>query len=484
MTFRESRLDQRSFRGRTAEAGPSRRRATRSVRAQFAIAAAVLDLAVVMTSAVAIGLLHHAFIRRPGGLADSTLELSFALASIFAILNVLRNEYAMVNYLDVAGHIGRVALSWNMTFIMALVFMFAVRQTALLSRLPTILFYGVGLVAVTGSRLVLVHKLRLLVSEGRVSLVRIFIVGEESELRRFIERYEPWGAGVDIAASAVLRGRDTLHEDLSLAAAVARIVEPDEIFLLSSWTRPDVIDASVAAFMKVPAALHLGPHDDLDRFNKMRIARTGPITSFNIVRHPLSPIERSAKRLCDVVFASLLLVAFAPLFLLVAIAIKLDSKGPVLFVQRRGGFNQQSFRLYKFRSMLVAEDGVAVSQAVPGDARVTRVGGFIRRTSIDELPQLWNVVRGEMSLVGPRPHAIAHDHLYSRAIADYARRHNVKPGITGWAQIHGLRGATSDAAMETRIAHDLHYIDNWSLALDLRILLRTLLSSHAFKNAY
>jgi lipopolysaccharide/colanic/teichoic acid biosynthesis glycosyltransferase len=171
--------------------------------------------------------------------------------------------------------------------------------------------------------------------------------------------------------------------------------------------------------------------------------------------------------------------------LLVALLIKLDSEGPILFLQRRYGFNQKPFRILKFRSMRTLEDGAVVRQATVNDPRVTRIGRWLRRWNIDEIPQLINVIKGDMSLVGPRPHALSHNHEYERKIALYARRHNVKPGITGWAQIHGHRGATeTDAKMSKRLEYDLYYIDNWSLVLDFAILVRTVVSPHAYRNAY
>jgi putative colanic acid biosynthesis UDP-glucose lipid carrier transferase len=167
----------------------------------------------------------------------------------------------------------------------------------------------------------------------------------------------------------------------------------------------------------------------------------------------------------------------------IAAAIKISSPGPAIFRQRRYGFNQEPFRIYKFRSMSALEDGRKVVQATQNDLRVTRLGRFMRRTNLDELPQLINVLVGDMSLVGPRPHALAHDQSYEPSVTLYARRHNVKPGITGWAQVHGLRGEITPENLQARIAHDLYYIDNMSIWLDLQILWRTLMSKTAFKNA-
>jgi putative colanic acid biosynthesis UDP-glucose lipid carrier transferase len=174
----------------------------------------------------------------------------------------------------------------------------------------------------------------------------------------------------------------------------------------------------------------------------------------------------------------------SPLLIVVAIAIKLDSSGPILFRQHRYGFNQQPFRMFKFRSMHTLEDDSKLTLVSKDDVRVTRVGKFIRAHNIDELPQLINVLRGEMSLVGPRPHALAIDQMFERRIALYARRHNVKPGITGWAQINGFRGGMGDERMRARVEHDLYYIDHWSMWLDVEIAWLTLTSKKAYTNAF
>ena len=192
-------------------------------------------------------------------------------------------------------------------------------------------------------------------------------------------------------------------------------------------------------------------------------------------RAPLSDIERGLKRLVDLIFASIALLLFAPLLFLVSLLIKLDSRGPILFIQTRNGFSGRPFRIFKFRSMTVTEDGPVIRQATRNDKRVTRIGRLLRMTSIDELPQLFNVLLGDMSLVGPRPHAFAHDTEFERLIASYAFRHHVKPGITGWAQVNGLRGETPTVdLMERRVELDLWYINNWSLWFDVKILVKTL----------
>jgi exopolysaccharide biosynthesis polyprenyl glycosylphosphotransferase len=196
------------------------------------------------------------------------------------------------------------------------------------------------------------------------------------------------------------------------------------------------------------------------------------------------------KWLFDKIVGTLALICAAPIMLLVAIAIKLDSRGPVFFKQNRHGFNNELIEIYKFRSMYTDKTDATASKLVTADdPRVTRVGRFIRKTSLDELPQLLNVVfAGNLSLVGPRPHALqakAEDRLYHEAVDGYFARHRVKPGITGWAQIHGWRGETdSQEKIQQRVAHDLFYIENWSMLLDISILARTPFALIRAKNAY
>ena len=169
----------------------------------------------------------------------------------------------------------------------------------------------------------------------------------------------------------------------------------------------------------------------------------------------------------------------------IALAVKLTSRGPVLFKQRRYGLNGEEIHIYKFRSMTVCEDGPVVTQATRNDQRITPLGRILRRTSLDELPQILNVLEGKMSMVGPRPHAIAHNELYRKLISGYMIRHKVRPGITGWAQVNGLRGETDTIdQMRTRVEYDLDYLRNWSLWLDFKILIRTALLVVRDQQAY
>ena len=198
-----------------------------------------------------------------------------------------------------------------------------------------------------------------------------------------------------------------------------------------------------------------------------------------------APAAVDAKRVLDVAVSLAAIVVLLPLLALISLAVMLDSKGPVLFCQRRHGRHGQIFGILKFRSMRVMEDGIHVVQATKNDVRVTRIGRFLRSSSLDELPQLFNVLSGEMSLVGPRPHAIAHDEYYGARIPTYAKRQRVKPGITGWAQVNGARGETPELAdMEKRIVLDNWYVDHGHAALDLLILLKTPLAVLSRRNAH
>ena len=228
--------------------------------------------------------------------------------------------------------------------------------------------------------------------------------------------------------------------------------------------------------------------------SRLKLARraydyVGSVALVALADKPISAWGTIAKDVFDQVVAALALVALAPVMLATAIAIRWDSKGPVIFKQKRYGFNNELIEVYKFRSMYVEKsDASAVKLVTKDDPRVTKVGRFIRKSSLDELPQLFNVLKGNLSLVGPRPHAVsakAAGKLYDEAIDSYFARHKVKPGITGWAQIHGWRGETdTEEKLVKRIEHDLEYIENWSLLLDLYILVKTPLSLLKTDNAY
>jgi putative colanic acid biosynthesis UDP-glucose lipid carrier transferase len=209
------------------------------------------------------------------------------------------------------------------------------------------------------------------------------------------------------------------------------------------------------------------------------------IPALAVIESPFHGMSALRKRAFDVVAGSIALLLAAPLMLLIALGVKFTSVGPVFFKQRRYGLNGETVEIFKFRSMTVCEDGPVVRQASRDDHRLTAIGRYLRRTSLDELPQLFNVISGQMSLVGPRPHAVAHNELYRKLISGYMIRHKVRPGITGWAQVNGMRGETDTLEkMDARIRYDLDYIRNWSLWLDCKILARTALLLLRDDNAY
>jgi lipopolysaccharide/colanic/teichoic acid biosynthesis glycosyltransferase len=205
----------------------------------------------------------------------------------------------------------------------------------------------------------------------------------------------------------------------------------------------------------------------------------------DLVVHSAYGIDGTVKRLFDIAFSGAFLAAGWPLLAAIALGVKFTSPGPALFKQRRYGRGAEEIDVYKFRTMRVTEDGPVVKQATRGDARITPFGAFLRRTSLDELPQFFNVLRGDMSVVGPRPHAVTHNQEYRTRILEYMLRHKVKPGITGWAQVNGWRGETDTLEkMVQRVAHDLEYIRRFSLLFDLQIVFRTVLGSKTRQNAY
>jgi putative colanic acid biosysnthesis UDP-glucose lipid carrier transferase len=207
-----------------------------------------------------------------------------------------------------------------------------------------------------------------------------------------------------------------------------------------------------------------------------RLVNIGGMPALSVCDTPFHGMDAVLKRVFDLLLAGLALILCAPLMACLAIGVKLTSRGPVLFRQRRYGLNGEEINVYKFRSMTVCEDGAKVAQAVRDDPRITPFGRFLRRSSLDELPQLLNVIEGKMSLVGPRPHAVAHNEQYRKLIYGYMIRHKVRPGITGWAQVNGLRGETETVEkMFARVKFDIDYLNQWTLWMDIKILVRTVL---------
>jgi Undecaprenyl-phosphate glucose phosphotransferase len=274
-------------------------------------------------------------------------------------------------------------------------------------------------------------------------------------------------------------------ELIERAIAFARGSEIKEIFVAADLQRWSAIRDLVQRLCDLPLPLTLLPDENIATLFERTSRRFDSFIAIEFQRAPLSLSERIAKRALDLTVAITGIVLLTPMFLIIALAIKLDSGGPALFLQTRHGFNSKKFKIFKFRTMAVLDDGATIDQAVRGDKRVTNIGRWLRKTSIDELPQLFNVLKGEMSIVGPRPHAAAHDEHYKQLISCYAFRHHMKPGITGWAQVNGYRGETPTLrCMKERVDYDIWYVDNWSVLLDLKIIFGTFLELIRGRNAY
>ena len=259
----------------------------------------------------------------------------------------------------------------------------------------------------------------------------------------------------------------------------------DLIYLaLPMATQPRILNL-LESLRDTTASIYFVPDIFVTDLIQGRMDDVSGLPVVSVCETPFIGINGFIKRASDILLASLILLLVSPAMLAIAAGVKLSSPGPVIFMQRRYGLDGKEISVYKFRSMTVCEDGDSVPQAQRGDRRITRFGAFLRRTSLDELPQFINVLQGRMSVVGPRPHAVAHNELYRKLIKGYMIRHKVKPGITGLAQVNGLRGETETLEkMKARIECDLDYLRNWSLGLDLSIVLRTVLVVIRDRNAY
>jgi Undecaprenyl-phosphate glucose phosphotransferase len=284
-----------------------------------------------------------------------------------------------------------------------------------------------------------------------------------------------------------LTGEFRLGGDLDALVREARVGAIDDVVIALPWSEDKRIMAIVSILRELPVNVYLA--SDLIGFRtefRSPPGHFGALPVVQLVGKPMSGWDSVLKAVEDFVLSAILVVVLSPLLVLIALAIKLDSRGPVFFRQKRLGFNNQIINVYKFRSMYADDEtGGKTLQATKADPRITRVGRFLRRWSLDELPQLLNVLNGTMSLVGPRPHALDHNEDFARQVRGYFARHRVKPGITGLAQVKGYRGATdTQEKLEGRVRNDIFYVDNWSLSFDIQILMRTFVICLLGKNAY
>jgi Undecaprenyl-phosphate glucose phosphotransferase len=390
----------------------------------------------------------------------------------------------------------RLIVAYAVSFLMLVAVAFSYKVSAIYSRVWVYSFAfstGMGIVIF---RLCLSHIVNNLATKGYF-VRNVVIVGGGEQGKRLLDHIKQTsprflkivGVFDDRAnLSGVTVAGFSIRGNLSDLVKYVRNHRVDDVIVALPWSAEESLKWIIKRLRQLPVNIYLG--SDLIGFHTNLNACPSHFSGMpmvEVIDKPISGWSTVFKFLEDIILASLALIFLSPLMVLIAIAIRLDSPGPVLFRQQRLGFNNRVFNVYKFRSMKEnsRETNGKTAQAVHGDVRVTRIGRFLRRTSLDELPQLFNVFNGTMSIVGPRPHAVDHNEEYSKKIYGYFARHRVKPGITGWAQVNGLRGEIKSIdKMEQRVEHDIHYAENWSLIFDFKIILKTIRVIITGENAY
>ena len=424
-------------------------------------------------------------------------EPLFGAGVIAALLYVLIGQvgglYDFRAVFSTRRDLGQIFANWSLVCFLLAFLAFLMKVGPVFSRGSVVCFGLLALVFLIGSRRLFKSFAAHAMRDGQVQGRRAILLGTREELAALDvdDLLERFGLSevrrVSFSSEKNKNLALTENEALSIddAITVARERGVNEIVLAFPWNDTRKLELVRDRLRASPLPIQLLPDRRIRSLADNPSFRLRRSLSIEIQRGPLSRTEQSLKRAVDIAGASLALIILSPLMLLTSLAIRLDSPGPVLFRQRRNGFNAKQFVIFKFRTMSVMEDGATISQAKKFDPRVTRVGKILRRSSIDELPQILNVLLGDMSLVGPRPHALAHDDHYGDLLSDYAFRHHVKPGITGWAQVRGFRGETARVEqMKGRVDCDLWYINNWSLLLDFRILFLTFIEVTRRRNAY
>jgi putative colanic acid biosynthesis UDP-glucose lipid carrier transferase len=387
----------------------------------------------------------------------------------------------------------RLGTAWVVVLLIGLVFSFLIRQVGSLSRLWMFCWFCSGLTLLICSRAIAYSTLDYLRKKGintkRVMIVGYGATGHEMH-RRALQR--DW-FGYDVVAilasheDAFSVNEPTIH-NISSAKDIPAYVAAnaiDEIWITLPMSASTELRQLQYLLRNALADIRWMPDTSGMQILSNRMVYFLGFPAIELNRPVSSDLNGLAKDIFDKVFALAALVLLAPLFCIIGMCVKLSSPGPVFFRQPRLGLNGRTFHVYKFRSMRVHEEQNTVTQACRDDPRVLRVGHFLRRTSLDELPQFINVLKGDMSVVGPRPHALQHNEMYKDLLESYMLRHRVKPGITGWAQIHGYRGETDTVdKMADRVKFDLHYIQHWSFWMDVRIIVWTAFKGWTGKNAY
>lgn len=421
------------------------------------------------------------------------IGLQYGLAGMVGVASFLlfsewRALYASWRAESIKHEAGSILSVWLLTCCVLLVLGFFSKSTVQFSRVTMLGWILTTPVLLLGERVLLRCALRRFRATGLNSrFVAIVGGGKTSTQLVKIISDSPW-MGLNIEGiyddvgntDADLPGRDI---EMLLRHVRDRLI--DNVYITYPMQQEEKIRQLVAQLADSTVSVHVVPDVFISELLHARWGNLGGVPLVSIFESPFYGASMFLKRLEDIVLGSLILFFISPLMLLVAIAVKLADPGPVIFRQRRYGLNGQVIEVWKFRSMLVQEDGAHVPQAQKNDPRITRVGAFLRKTSLDELPQFINVLQGRMSIVGPRPHAVAHNEQYRKLIHGYMLRHKVKPGITGLAQVNGWRGETDTTEkMAMRVKYDLEYINHWSLWLDLKIIAKTMFSGMRGNNAY
>ena len=405
-----------------------------------------LDYVLIVTASIVAGVGYHLVILQ--GDVPNLMPYAGAgniVAALFVLGTTSQGNYSPSAIISARRQVRSVILFWSLAFLSLALFLFFAKSGPYFSR-GTITSFGlIGLVLLLGFHLWISASLKNALAWGTIAGDRAITIGDRDSVMAFSQASILQKAGAREIRRYLLPpvNGSGYADDLRVIEEAIQFTQStsvDCVLLALQWNDERRRNLICERLQILPMPVLLLPDQHvLSIFSKARLAR-----EFTVVlqRPPLSPAELALKRALDFVLASALLIALAPLFFIVGMLIKLESPGAVIFSQRRKGFNGREFKIFKFRTMNVFEDGPVIRQARQNDPRVTRVGRILRATSVDELPQLLNVVLGHMSLVGPRPHAVAHDDDYSKVIAKYAFRQHVKPGLTGWAQINGFRGST------------------------------------------
>ena len=444
-----------------------------------------------------VGLLYLSklFYRQP---ITETKELiaAFAAVALFMFFADITRLYRSWRSHSISEEFETLLYTLGGTILGLLFLAYATKTTSQFSRLAIGTWWAALPVALTLVRVSVRNTLRKLREQGyNIRSVAILGTGISAQrLAKEIQSNEWMGLKVAGFFDDRQAFRETLDENMPFVpiagvfddlVRMAKNGQFDEIYVALPMKAEHLIHRLVNELRDSSVPVHIVP--DLFTFNLLnaRTTNLGQVPIVSIYESPMDEVETLMKRILDVGLSLVILTIIAIPMLIIAIAIKLTSPGPVIFRQRRYGLRGEEIEVWKFRSMTVTEDGNTIKQASKGDARITPLGAFLRRTSLDELPQFFNVLKGTMSIVGPRPHAVAHNELYRKSIDGYMLRHLVKPGITGWAQVNGWRGETdTDEKMQKRIEYDMEYLQNWSIFLDLKIIVMTIWKGFVNKNAY